>query len=102
MLHAADGIWGSLTILKEVSLTLTLGQRPLKMLVYITNITDDFILELEILRAYDACVYLGCQMLHLAEEEVSLCSPRVGPRSSSLVLANDQMIPAQCVVVTMA
>jgi hypothetical protein len=39
-LDAAEGIWGSLTILKEVFLTLTLGLHPLKIWVYITNITN--------------------------------------------------------------
>jgi hypothetical protein len=59
-----------LPILKEVFLTLTLGQRSLNIWVLIANITNEFILGLDILRAYDAYVDLGCQMLHLAEEEV--------------------------------
>jgi hypothetical protein len=35
-------------------------------------------------------------MLHLAEEEVSLWSPGAGPRPSSLIVDEDQVIPAQC------
>jgi hypothetical protein len=101
-LHAADGICGSFTILKEVFLTLTLGRRPLKIWVYVTNITNEFVLGLEILNTYDAYIDLGRQILHLAEEEVSLCSPRAGPLPSSLVVTSDHMIPAQCMVVVMA
>jgi hypothetical protein len=69
-LHTADGIWGSFPILKEVFLTMTLGRRPLKILVFVTNITNEFILGLDILHTYDASVGLGHQTLHLAEEEV--------------------------------
>jgi hypothetical protein len=45
---------------------------------------------------------LGHQMLCLAEEEVSLWSPGAGPQPSSLVEANDQLVPAQCKGVVMA
>jgi hypothetical protein len=45
---------GSLPILKEVLLTLTLGRRPLTMWVFVANITDELILGLDILRAYGA------------------------------------------------
>jgi hypothetical protein len=58
----------ALPILKEVFLTLTLGQRPLKIWIFITNITNEFILGLDILHAYDTSVDLGLQTLHLAEE----------------------------------
>jgi hypothetical protein len=40
-------------------------------------------------------------MLRLAEEEVSRWSPEAGPRSSSLVEARDEVIPAQCEGVVM-
>jgi hypothetical protein len=85
----------SLPILKVVFLTVTLGQRPLKIWVFITDITE-FILGLDILRAYDASVDIGRQRLRLAEEEVSLWSPGVGLRLSSLVVAEYQVIPARC------
>jgi hypothetical protein len=87
---------GSLPILKEVLLTLTLGRRPLSMWVFVANITDELILGLNILRAYNASVDIGCQTLRLADEEVSLWSPGAGPRPSSLVVADDHVIPAQC------
>jgi hypothetical protein len=66
------------------------------MLAFVTNITSDFILGLDILRAYDTSADLGRQTLRLAEEEVSLRSPRAGPRPSSLMVAKDQVISAQC------
>jgi hypothetical protein len=64
-----------LPILEEVFLTLTLGRRPFKIRVFVANITNEFILELDILRAYDASVDSGRQTLCLTEEEVSLWSP---------------------------
>jgi hypothetical protein len=92
----------ALPILKKVLLTLTLGRRPLKCWVFVADITSEFILGLDILRAYDASVDLGRQTLRLAEEEVSLCNPGEGPRSSSLVVAKDHVIPAQCEGIVMA
>jgi hypothetical protein len=56
----------------------------------------NFILGLDILRAYNASVDIGRQTLRLAEEVVSLWSPGAGPQPSSLVVAKDQVIPAQC------
>jgi hypothetical protein len=87
--------------LKEVFLTLTLGQPPLKIWVFIASMTNEFILGLGVRRAYDGSLDLGRQTLHLAEEEVSVWSPGLGPWPSSLVVVNDQMIPAQCKGVVM-
>jgi hypothetical protein len=92
----------SLPILKEVLLTLTLGRLPLRMWLFVANITDELILGLDILRAYDASVDIGRQKLRLAEEEVSLWSPGAGPRPSSLIVAKDHVIPAQCEGIVMA
>jgi hypothetical protein len=86
----------ALPILKEAFLTLTLGRRPLKSWVFVADITNEFILGLDILRAYDSSVDLGRQTLRLAEEEVSLWTPGVGPRLSNLVMAKDHVLPAQC------
>jgi hypothetical protein len=63
--------------------------------VFVANITNEFILGLDILRAYNATVEIGRQTLRLSEE-VSLWSPRAGKCSSSLVVAKDQVIPAEC------
>jgi hypothetical protein len=82
-LRVADIVWGSLP---ELLLPLIIGQRPLKFWVFVAT----FILRLNILRAYDGFVDLGCQMLRLAREEVSLCSPGAGPRSSCLVVVKVQ------------
>jgi hypothetical protein len=92
----------ALPILKEVFLTLTLGRRPLKIWVFVADISNEFILGLGILRAYDASMDIGRQTLRLAEEEVSLWSPGAGPRPSSLIVEEDQVIPAQCEGTVMA
>jgi hypothetical protein len=76
--------WEIFPILNKVFLTLTLGQHPLKIWVFVASITE-FIFGLDILRTYDASVDLEHQMLHLAEQEVSLWSPRAGPLPSGLV-----------------
>jgi hypothetical protein len=65
--------------LKEVFLILTLEPCPLKIWVFVADITNEFILGLDILRAYDASVDLGRQTLRVAEEGVSLRSPGAGP-----------------------
>jgi hypothetical protein len=88
--------WEALPILKEVFLTLTLGRRQPKSWVFVADITNEFILGLDILRAYDGSVDLGRQTLRLAEEEVSLWTPGAGPRPSSLVVAKDHVKLAQC------
>jgi hypothetical protein len=72
-----------------------LGRRPLKIRVFIADITE-FILGLNILHTNDASIDTGCQTLRLAEEEVSLWSPEAGTHPSSLVVAKDQVIPARC------
>jgi hypothetical protein len=72
------------------------------MWVFVSNISDELILALDILRAYDASVYIGRQKLRLAEKEISLWSPGAGHRSSSLVLAKGHVIPAQCEWIVMA
>jgi hypothetical protein len=92
----------SLPILKEVLLTLTPGRRPLSMWVFVANITDELILGLIILHTYDASVDIGRQTLRLADEEVSLWSPGAGSGPSSLVVANDHVITAQCEGIVMA
>jgi hypothetical protein len=76
--------------------------RSLKIWVFVADTTNEFILGLDILRAYNASVDIGRQTLRLAEEEISLWSPGAGPRPSSLVVAKDQVIPAQCEKIVMA
>jgi hypothetical protein len=69
----------ALPILKDVFLTVTLGQHPLKIWVFVASITNEFNLGLDILCTYDTSMDLEHQMLHLAEEVVLLWSPKAGP-----------------------
>jgi hypothetical protein len=85
-----------LPVLRKVFLNLIMKRRPLKISAFVANITNKLILVLGILRAYDASVDLGRQSLRLAEEEVSLRSSGAGSRTSSLLVAKDQVIPAKC------
>jgi hypothetical protein len=89
-------------ILKEAFLTPILGRRPLKIWVFVADITNELILGLDVLSTYDASVDIGRQTLRLAEEEVSLWSPGAGPRPSSLIVAKDQVIPELCEGIVMA
>lgn len=93
-LHAANGIWESPTTLKEVFLTLTLRWRPLKIWVFLANITNEMILWLYILRTYNASVDLGRQTLRLRGRGIAM-ERRGGPWLSSMVVASDEVIPAQ-------
>jgi hypothetical protein len=72
MLQTVSG--EALPIFKEVFLTLAPGPCPVKFWVFVANIMNEFILGLDILRAYNASVDLGNQILRPAEEEVSLGS----------------------------
>jgi hypothetical protein len=92
----------TLPILKEAFVTLTLWRRPLGIWVFVADITNELILGLDVLRAHDASVDLGRQMLPLGEEEVSLWSPSLDPQPSCLVVGDNQVIPAQCERVVMA
>jgi hypothetical protein len=92
----------ALPIQKEVFLTLTLGRRPLKIWDSIANVTNELILGLDILRAYVASVDIERQTLRLAEEEVSLLGPGARPRPSGLIVAKNQIIPAQCEEIVVA
>jgi hypothetical protein len=80
----------------ECFLTLTLGQRPQKIYVFVTSIINLFVLGLDILPALDASVDLGHKMLTLAEDYILLWSPEVGaeagPQPFRLVVATDQVI----------
>jgi hypothetical protein len=72
------------------------------MWVSVGIIKDELILRLDILRAYDASVDIGRQKLRLVEEDISLWNAGLWPRSSSLVVAMDHVIPAQCEGIVMA
>jgi hypothetical protein len=94
-------VWGIPTHFERNSNSKTRSP-PAEDVGFVVNITDELILGLELLRAYDASVDIGLQKLCLAEEEVSLWSPVAGTRLSRLVVAKDLVIPAQCEVIEMA
>lgn len=48
---------------------LTLGRSPIPVWVLIIEITDQFILGLDVLHTYGAFVYQGHHMLKLCQEE---------------------------------
>jgi hypothetical protein len=55
---------------KEARVELTIGRRTLRRWVFVADITDDFILGLDNLRAYDASVDIGRRVLRLGQDEV--------------------------------
>jgi hypothetical protein len=97
-------VCGEVLPIFEGFLTLTLGQCPLKISVFIASIINEFVLGLNILPAYDASVDLGCQTLCPAEDVVLLWSQRAGtgPQPFSMVVASDQVICEQCEGMMMA
>jgi hypothetical protein len=67
----------TIPVLKEALVELTLGRDALRIWVFVAEITDEFILlGLDVLRAYDASVDLGHNVLRLGLVKVSLWSPR--------------------------
>jgi hypothetical protein len=70
--------------------------------VFVAGLTNEFILGLDILRAYDASVDLGRHLLRLGQEEVTLWRPGVQLKSARLCLVSDEMNPARCERVIMA
>jgi hypothetical protein len=70
--------------------------------VFVAEVTDEFILGLDVLRAYDASVDLGRHLLRLGREEVTLWRPGAQVKSSRLSLVCDEVIPARCERVVMA
>jgi hypothetical protein len=59
-------------ILKEASGELKLGQGRMSIWVFVTGITDKFILGQDVLHTYDASVDWRCYMLQLGEVEILL------------------------------
>ena len=70
VLQTASG--ENLPVLKEALVKLTLGRRALRIWVFVAEVTDEFILGLDVLRAYNASVDPGCNLLRLGQEEVML------------------------------
>ena len=100
VLQTASG--ETLPMLREALVELTLGQRALSIWVFVAEVTDEFILGLDVLRAYDASVDLGRHLLRLGQEEVTLWRPGAQPKSARLSLVGDEVIPARCERVVVA
>ena len=62
---------GEMVPVLNVLVELTLGRRAPKIWVFVAEVTDVFILGLDVLRTYDASVDLGCCLLRLGQEEVT-------------------------------
>jgi hypothetical protein len=92
----------TILVLKQALVQLTLGRRSLKFWVFVAGVTDEFILGLDVLRAYVASVDLGRHLLQLGQEEVTLWRPGAQPKSARLCLVGDEVIPARCERVVMA
>jgi hypothetical protein len=68
VLQTASG--ETMPVKKEAHVELTMGQSTLRSWVFVADIADDFILELDILRAHDASVDIGRRVLRLGQDEV--------------------------------
>jgi hypothetical protein len=64
--------------------------------------SNEFILGLNILRAYAASVDIEHQTLRLAEEYILWRSPEAGPRPSKIIVEENQTVPALCKGTAMA
>jgi hypothetical protein len=64
--------------------------------VFVCDITDKFILRLDILRAYEASLDVDSYVLRMGRKEFALWSPGSSPKSSRLNLLSDKVIPARC------
>jgi hypothetical protein len=92
----------TIPVLKEALVELTLGLRTLRIWVFVAEITDEFILGLDVLRAYNASVDVGRHLLRLGQEEITLWRPGAQPNSSRLSLVGAEVIPARYERVVMA
>jgi hypothetical protein len=68
----------TIPVVKEVSVELNLGRHTLRIWGFMANITDEFILGLDVLQDYDASVDVGHHVLQLGLEEVPVTeAPKV-------------------------
>jgi hypothetical protein len=79
VLQTASG--ETIPVVEEARVELTIGRRTLRSWVFVADITDDYILELDILLAYDASVDIGRRVLRLGRDEVPV---REAPMASVL------------------
>ena len=101
-LRLADGLWRDHPLLKEALVELSLGRIALRIWVFVTEVMDEFILGLGVLRAYNASVDLLRCRLRLGQEEVTVWRPGAQLKSARLSLVGDEVIPARCERMVMA
>ena len=75
----------------------TLGWQTLRIWVFVAEITDEYILGLDVLRDYEASVVLEHQLLRLGQVEVMVWRTAAKPKSSCISLVGE-VIPARCEV----
>jgi hypothetical protein len=73
-----------------------MGRRPPKSWVFVAEISYDFILRLDILRARNACMDLGHGVLRLGDVEAPQWSPETPPRSSRRKKRNGDAVSNRC------
>jgi hypothetical protein len=71
----------TIPVVTEARVELAIGRRTLRSSVFVADITDDFILGLDILRAYDSSVDIGRRVLRLGRDMVPV---REAPTTSVL------------------
>jgi hypothetical protein len=86
----------TLPSLKEALVTLTLGWRPQTTWVFVTEITHEFILGLDVVHAHDAYMDLRYHVLQLGDKEVPLWHLGTRPHSTPCMKGNIDIATAQC------
>jgi len=81
---------------EEALVELTLGRRALRIWVFVAEVTDKFVLGLDVLRTYVASMDTGCHLLWLGWEEVMLWRLGTQPKSTRLSLVGDEVTPVRC------
>jgi hypothetical protein len=70
VLQTASG--ETIPVLMEALVELTVGRRAWRILVFVAQLTDKFVLGLDVLQAYDVSVDLRHHLLRLGWKEVTL------------------------------
>lgn len=95
IIRSADEVWGHYPRLEGGAAGgADLG--ALQIWAYVAEITDEFILLVDVQRTYIASVNEGRHALALDREDVSLLIPGTRPRSFYLTMTSNEVKPAQC------
>ena len=73
----------------------TLGRQTLRIWVFVAEITDEYILGLDVLRDYDASVVLEHQLLRVGLVEMMVWRTEAKQQSSCISFVGE-VIPARC------